>query len=139
MANDISLAVGDGAWRMTYAELAEARGISLPSARRLVLRHHWPRQMGNDGIVRVTVPLTALEKPTEIAGSAVTVTSATVSHATSPLTVQASDVTDPLIVTLSRAIDSLTEQLAMPIGVLTKPKSARLQQRPSGGIFNGGL
>jgi hypothetical protein len=52
MASDISLAVGDGARRMTYAELAAVRGISLPSARRLVLRHHWPRQAGNDGIVR---------------------------------------------------------------------------------------
>ena len=60
MASDISLAVGDGARRMTYAEIAEARGISLPSARRLVLRHRWLRQTGNDGVVRVTVPLTAL-------------------------------------------------------------------------------
>jgi len=53
MASDISLAVGDGARRMTYVELAEGREISLPSARRLVLRHRWPRQRGNDGIVRV--------------------------------------------------------------------------------------
>ena len=57
MPSDISLAVGDGARRMTYAELAAVRGISLPSARRLVLRHHWPRQAGNDGVVRVIVPL----------------------------------------------------------------------------------
>jgi len=42
--SDISLAVDDGARRMTYAELAEARAISLSSARRLVLRHRWPRQ-----------------------------------------------------------------------------------------------
>src|SRR6476646_4874236 len=48
---------------MTYFELAEARGISLPAARRLTLRHHWPKQMGNDGLVRVSVPLSALEKP----------------------------------------------------------------------------
>jgi len=46
MASDIGLAVGDGARRMTYGELAEAREISLPSARRLVLRHRWPRQKG---------------------------------------------------------------------------------------------
>src|SRR5512133_3386984 len=52
--------VGDASRRMTYAELADVRGISVTSARRLVLRHHWPRQTGNDGIVRVTVPLTAL-------------------------------------------------------------------------------
>ena len=65
MASDISLAVGDGARRMTYVDLAEARGISLSSARRLVLRHRWPRQRGNDGVVRVIVPLTALAKSAE--------------------------------------------------------------------------
>ena len=57
MASDITLAVGDGARRMTYDELAQARGISLGSARRLSRRHRWPRQVGNDGIARVTVPL----------------------------------------------------------------------------------
>jgi len=72
MPLDISLAVGNGARRMTYAELAEARGISLPSARRLVLRHHWPRQTGNDGIVRVTVPLTALARGAETTAFRVT-------------------------------------------------------------------
>jgi hypothetical protein len=55
--SDISLAVGDGSRRMTYTELADASGISLTSARRLARRHHWPRQAGNDGIVRVTVSL----------------------------------------------------------------------------------
>jgi len=48
MASDITLAVGDGARRMTYAELAQARGISLASARRLARRHGWARQAGND-------------------------------------------------------------------------------------------
>jgi hypothetical protein len=57
MASDISLAAGDGARRKTYAELAQAREISLALARRLARRHHWPRQVGNDGVVRVIVPL----------------------------------------------------------------------------------
>jgi hypothetical protein len=58
MANEFSIAVGDGHRRMTYNELAQAKGISLASARRLVRRHGWPRQVGNDGgIVRVLVPL----------------------------------------------------------------------------------
>lgn len=56
-SSDISLAVGDGGRRMSYAELAQARSISLASARRLARRHHWPRQVGNDGVVRVIVPL----------------------------------------------------------------------------------
>ena len=58
---NLTLAVGDGTRRMTYAELAQARQISLASARRLARRHHWPRQAGNDGIVRVLVPLGHLQ------------------------------------------------------------------------------
>jgi hypothetical protein len=42
--------------RMTYAELAAARGISLDAARRLVLRKRWPKQIGNDGLTRTLVP-----------------------------------------------------------------------------------
>jgi hypothetical protein len=42
--------------RLTYAELAAVRGISVLSAERLVRRRHWPRQLGNDGVVRVLVP-----------------------------------------------------------------------------------
>ena len=62
MASDITLAVGDGARRMTYAELAAVRGISALSAERLVRRHKWLRQTGNDGVVRVLVPLTEARK-----------------------------------------------------------------------------
>jgi hypothetical protein len=42
--------------RLTYAELADVRGISRASAERLARRRRWPRQLGNDGIVRVIVP-----------------------------------------------------------------------------------
>ena len=41
---------------MTYAELADARGISKASAERLARRKKWPRVLGNDGIARVIVP-----------------------------------------------------------------------------------
>jgi hypothetical protein len=50
---------GDGRW-MTYAELAEHRGISRPSAERLVLRKRWRRQRGNDRTVRILVPRDSL-------------------------------------------------------------------------------
>src|SRR4051812_8271598 len=43
--------------RLTYAELATARGISLDAARRLVLRKRWPKQIGNDGLTRASVPV----------------------------------------------------------------------------------
>jgi hypothetical protein len=45
----------DGRW-LTYAELAEARGITRKAAARLTLRHKWRRQPANDGTVKVWVP-----------------------------------------------------------------------------------
>lgn len=47
---------GDDTVRLTYGELAEVRGISLASARRMVHRHKWPKQVGNDGLSRIAVP-----------------------------------------------------------------------------------
>jgi hypothetical protein len=44
-----------GRW-LSYAELAELRGITRKAAARLTLRHRWRRQPGNDGAVRVWVP-----------------------------------------------------------------------------------
>jgi hypothetical protein len=58
---DITPVIREGARRLTYVEMASLRGISRASAERLVRRKGWPRQIGNDGIVRVTVP------PNEIA------------------------------------------------------------------------
>src|SRR5689334_20256546 len=46
---------------VTYAELAAARGVSIAAARRLTLRHRWPKRPGNDGQARVTVPVAFLE------------------------------------------------------------------------------
>src|SRR4051812_4128029 len=50
----------DGIW-MTKAELAAARIISTASADRLIRRHGWRKQPGNDGRVRVLVPRTWVE------------------------------------------------------------------------------
>ena len=65
MASDISLAVGDGARRMTYQELADIRRISVSSAERLVRRKGWVRTTGNDGVGRVLVPLPEARKPVQ--------------------------------------------------------------------------
>jgi hypothetical protein len=118
MAKDISLAVGDGARRMTYAELADVRGISLSSARRLVLRHHWPRQVGNDGHVRMTVPLAALAKAAAPAGFLVTVTPEPVSHPTDPTTPATVTTSSPPTDTMTaqgfaECVAALREQLAI--------------------------
>jgi hypothetical protein len=69
MASDITLAVGDGSRRMSYAALAEARGISVLAARQLTRRHRWHKQVGNDGLVVVSVPLSALANPQKSAKS----------------------------------------------------------------------
>src|SRR5215213_3171622 len=50
----------DDTVRLTYAELAKARGITLAAARRMTFRHRWPKQVGNDGLTRVSVPTTAV-------------------------------------------------------------------------------
>src|SRR6478672_3146109 len=41
---------------MSYAQLAEIRGISKKAAQRLTLRHQWRRQPANDGGVLILVP-----------------------------------------------------------------------------------
>src|SRR4051794_26012046 len=48
--------------RVTYAELARARGVSMAAARRLAQRHRWPKQIGNDGLSHVLVPATYLAR-----------------------------------------------------------------------------
>jgi hypothetical protein len=47
---------GEGGRWLSYAELAELRGITRKAAARLTLRHGWRRQPGNDGATRVLVP-----------------------------------------------------------------------------------
>jgi hypothetical protein len=57
---------------MTYQELAAARGITLVSARRMVLRYGWHKILSNDGRTRVWVPEEAIppEPPEPAEGSA---------------------------------------------------------------------
>ena len=139
MASDISLAVGDGARRMTYAVLAAVRGISPASAKRLAQRHHWGRQLGNDGVTRVTVPLSALVEPAETKGIDVTddndmspATGATVPVTRVDVT---SDVIDditgdvapsvaPVIAALAGAVEALRGQLEIANG-----RAGRAEQR----------
>jgi hypothetical protein len=115
MASDITLAVGDGSRRMTYAELAEARNISIPAARRLTLRHHWHKQIGNDGLVIVSVPLSALQQPRKSAAfrdPKSRHSDRSVDAATDLVRDAGSDTTrDPAIRALEHAVEGLCEQL----------------------------
>jgi len=45
----------DHRW-LTYADLANARGISRASAVRLCRKHRWPKRQNNAGAVTVAVP-----------------------------------------------------------------------------------
>jgi hypothetical protein len=47
---------GDGGRWLTYAQLAEMRGITRKAAIRMTQRHRWRRQPGNDGTALVWVP-----------------------------------------------------------------------------------
>jgi hypothetical protein len=47
---------------MSYAEISEAFGINGNSARALVRRKKWARQLGNDGATRVSIPDEALSE-----------------------------------------------------------------------------
>jgi hypothetical protein len=55
MGADTGYDVSEGEW-LSYAELAQRRGIDRQSAFKLAARHRWRRQKGNTGQVRVFVP-----------------------------------------------------------------------------------
>lgn len=63
--------MSDETLRLTYGELAKARGISLASARRMTLRRRWSKAQGNDGKTRVDVPASALDASTDAGNDAV--------------------------------------------------------------------
>ena len=48
---------------MTYAEAAELMKIKIDSVKRRARNRRWHREIGNDGLVRIAVPLTALPDP----------------------------------------------------------------------------
>ena len=54
----------DNTRRLTYGELAAARGVTVATARRMATRYKWPKQVGNDGLARVSVPEAALRANT---------------------------------------------------------------------------
>jgi hypothetical protein len=119
MASDITLAVGDGARRMTYAELAQARGISRASAKRLAQRHHWGRQAGNDGVTRATVPLAFLENPAVPKAKAVTRDNEVMSPATGATArVTRVDITSDVVDDITGDDAPVTEPLGRAVEVL---------------------
>jgi hypothetical protein len=64
--NDDREDVGDDFRWLSYGELGQARGISTASAIRLAFRCKWRRQDGNDGTVRVAVPVDEAKPQREV-------------------------------------------------------------------------
>lgn len=99
---------------LTYEDMGVALGITSESAKRLAMRHKWPRRPGNDGRALVAVPEERLEE------AAQAVASGSIADGTDDDTpVAAGDVTDDgrsdaraLIGYLERRIEELTDDLA---------------------------
>jgi hypothetical protein len=82
---------------MSYAELGQLRGTSAATARRMANRKRWRKQAGNDGTVRVAVPVNvspARETPRETERET------------------SRDMLPQAMVALETAIATLTDQLA---------------------------
>src|SRR4051812_5286084 len=94
---------------LTYAELADALGITTASAKRLAIRRRWAKQPGNDGRSRVVVPVERLlvERTPATGDSTRDDTAVVTNEATSD------DIGDKLIVitTLTRHIERLEQDL----------------------------
>jgi hypothetical protein len=102
----------DATVSVTYIELAEARGITVAAARRLTLRHRWPKHPGNDGYTRVLVPVAFME--TDATSVAPSLDEASISAVAQAATVAMTDAfTDVLRVvpTLHELVASLQTQL----------------------------
>jgi hypothetical protein len=67
--NDDREDVGDDFRWLSYGELGQARGIGTVSAIQLAFRRKWRRQDGNDGTVRVAVPVDEAKPQGEVADS----------------------------------------------------------------------
>ena len=99
---------------LTYEDMGVALGITSESAKRLAMRHKWPRRPGNDGRALVAVPEERLEEVAQV------VASGSIADGTDDDTpVTAGDVTDDgrsdaraLIGYLERRVEELTDDLA---------------------------
>ena len=101
--------MGGTRW-LTYEDMGAALGITTESAKRLAMRHKWPRRPGNDGRASVAVPEERLEEAAQALRGDIT-------DDDTPAT--AGDVTDDgrndaraLIGYLERRVEELTDDLA---------------------------
>ena len=103
---------GETRW-LTYEDMGVALGITSESAKRLAMRHKWPRRPGNDGRALVAVPEERLEEAAQALASG-----STADGTDDDTPVIAGDVTDDgrsdaraLIGYLERRVEELTDDL----------------------------
>ena len=104
---------GETRW-LTYEDMGLALGITSESAKRLAMRHKWPRRPGNDGRALVAVPKERLDE------AAQTVTSGSITDNTDDdIPVAVADITDDgrsdaraLIGYLERRVEELSDDLS---------------------------
>ena len=106
--------MGGGTRWLTYEDMGAALGITSESAKRLAMRHKWPRRPGNDGRALVAVPEERLEEAAQAIASG-----STAGGTDDDTPVAAGDVTDDgrsdaraLIGYLERRVEELTDDLA---------------------------
>ncbi len=99
---------------LTYEDMGVALGITSESAKRLAMRHKWPRRPGNDGRALVAVPEERLQEAPRPSPS-----DSIADGADDDTPVTAGDVTDDgrsdaraLIGYLERRVEELTDDLA---------------------------
>ncbi len=105
--------MGGTRW-LTYEDMGAALGITTESAKRLAMRHKWPRRPGNDGRALVAVPEERLEEAAQL------VRGDAIGDGTDDDTpVTGGDITDDgrsdaraLIGYLERRVEELTDDLA---------------------------
>ncbi len=102
--------MGDGSTRwLSYEEMGAALGITTESAKRLAMRHKWPRRPGNDGRAFVAVPEERLQGAQLAAGDVTN----DVSHDDTPaVTDDARNDARALIGYLERRVEEIGDELA---------------------------
>ena len=110
--------MGDGTRWLTYEDMGTALGITTESAKRLAMRHKWPRQPGNDGRARVAVPEERLQEAPQAGGGDIAceatddVILVDMDDAPGDVTGDARDDARTLIGYLERRVDELVDELA---------------------------
>ena len=102
--------MGDGSTRwLTYDDMGVALGITSESAKRLAMRHKWPRRPGNDGRALVAVPEERLQEAQIAAGD---VTGDASDDDTPAVTDNARNDARALIGYLERRVEEMGDELA---------------------------